>query len=345
MKWKLNDPRPGDIVRVLAGQFYHYGIYASDEEIIQFGPTPDAAHSLLDADIRVCVSDLAGFCKGGFLEVASLSLTERLKAAPAKEVIERARKEVGKGGYDILKNNCEHFVNGCVFGKKASEQVDSVRAFWQSIPVLDVYIALQPDAVVYRPVKPQERQKELDETNNEQVRAQRYFAWQVLCTGLNRSLGLDAGSIDLKRDANKKWVTSACEVSLSHCRGAVCAAVSKRPVGVDIEPLDDPRYRQQLVDYIASDAEKAMVEALPTNVGLCKLWTRKEAAFKREGGEGFMPKKIDATADNLKTLCIRLGERDYVLSVAGENLNNLRIYLVSGTDGLHAVRTTDFTAL
>lgn len=343
MKWKLSDPRTGDIIRVLAGQFYHYGIYVDDSEIIQFGPTPDAEHSLLDADIRVCVSDIAGFCKGAFLEVASLSLPERIKAAPAKEVVARARKEIGKGGYDILKNNCEHFVNMCVFGKKSSEQVDSVRAFWQGIPVLDVYVAAQPERVVYAPVEPKERQKELDETNNETVKAQRYFAWQVLCTGLFRSLGLEAGKIDLKRDANRKWISSACAVSLSHCKGAVAAAVSKRPVGVDIEPLDDPRYRQKLIDYIASDAENKMIEGMSMQEGLCKLWTRKEAAFKRDGGDGFVPKKIDATAETLRTIRIRIADREYLLSVAGENLKNLRVYTVTGTDALHATRTTDFT--
>ncbi len=341
MKWKLGIPRRGDMIRVRAGQFYHYGIYVDDGEVIQFGPTPDAEHSLLDADIRVCVSDIHGFLKGGFLEVASLSLPERIKAAKPDEIVSRARRELGKGGYDILNNNCEHFANNCVFGTKSSEQVDSVRSFWQNIPVLDVYVAVQPDAPVVQKVEPPQRQKELDACKNEAVRAQRYFAWRVLCAGLNRSLGLDAGRIGLHRNENKKWIANGCEVSLSHCKGAVCAAVSKRPVGVDIEPLNDPRYREALLLRIATQKEKDAVAALPTGEGLCKLWTRKEAAFKRAGGAQFLPEQIDATEDSIRTVRVHL-DRDYLVSVAGENLGNLRIYEVSGTDELHCVRRTDF---
>ena len=226
MKWQMKEPRFGDIVRVEAGQFYHYGIYVTDDEIIQFGPTPDAAHSLLDRDIRVCTSDVGGFLKGGFLEVASFSLAERLKAASPKEVVERARREIGEGGYDVLSNNCEHFVNNCVFGKKTSEQVESVRAFWKNMPVLDVYVAAQPETVEIGRVAPKERQEQLNATRNPQVKAQRFFAWQLLCTGLNRSLGLDADRIGLKRSENGKWISNACELSLSHCSGAAAAAVS-----------------------------------------------------------------------------------------------------------------------
>ncbi len=341
MKWKLSTPRFGDLVRVEAGRFYHYGIYADDEEIIQFGPTPDAAHSLLDADIRVITSDVDGFLKGGFLEVASFSLAERLKANKPAEIVARARKRIGEGGYDILKNNCEHFVNECAFGQKSSEQVDSVRAFWQSIPVLDVYVSVQPETVSFSKVEPPARQKELDETRNAALKAQRYFAWRVLCTGIKRSLGLDAGRIDLHRNAEGKWIANGCEVSLSHCKGAVCAAVSKRPVGVDIEPEDDPRYREALIDRIAADAEKNMIADLPVRTGLAKLWTRKEAAFKRTGGARFVPERTDATADTIRTVRIRL-DRDYIVSVAGENLPNLRVYEVVGTDELHTERRSDF---
>ena len=340
MKWKLTEPRFGDIVRVLAGQFYHYGIYVNDAEIIQFGPTPDARHSLLDADIRVCTSDVADFLKGGFLEVASLSLAERLKAAKPQEIVERARRQIGSGGYDILNNNCEHFVNECTFGKKASEQVDSVRTFWQNIPVLDVYVAVQPESLALTKVEPPERQAEIGETRNDALQQQRYFVWRVLEAGLCRSLGLEIKKAGLHRDDNQKWVGSGCEISLSHCKGAVCVAVSRRPVGVDIEPTEDPRYREALIERIASDEEKNMIAHMPVNEGLAMLWTRKEAAFKQTGGARFDPKKTDAADDSIRTFRIRL-DRDYTVSAAGENLKNLRVYEVTGTDELHTVRRTD----
>ena len=337
MKWTLKTPRFGDIVRVEAGQFYHYGIYAGDDEIIQFGPTPDARHSLLDRDIRVCTSDVNGFLKGGFLEVASLSLPERIKAAPPKEVVGRARSRIGEGGYDVLTNNCEHFVNACVFGVKSSEQVDSVRAFWKNLPVLDVYVAAQPASLNVTTVVPEERQAQLDQTNHPAVRAQRFFAWQVLCAGMNRSLGLDASRIGLNRSENGKWRSDACEISLSHCDGAAAAAVSKKPVGVDIEPAESPRYREKLLDRIATEREREWVEGLGT-VGIVKLWTRKEASFKRRDRKTFSPIEEDAQSDLIRTYLITL-DRDYVVSVSAESFANIRIYLVDAS--LHAHRISE----
>ena len=344
MKWKLKAPRFGDLVRVEAGRFYHYGVYASDAEIIQFGPTPDAEHSLLDADIRVCTSDVNGFLKGGFMEVASFSLTERLKAASPEEIVARARKEIGTGGYDILKNNCEHFVNACAFGVKKSEQVDTVRSFWQNVPVLDVYVAAQPKTPDDTPVQPDERQKQIEETRNERLKAQRTFAWRVLCAGLNRSFGLDANALYRMQDGSGRWTANGCEVSLSHCDGAVAAAVSRRPVGVDLEPEDDPRYREALLDRIATDAERDAVRGQPIGTALAKLWTAKEASFKRKGENSFSPKAEDMTKEPVRTLRIRL-DRDYVLSVSGESLQNLRVYEVNGETELHARRRSDFDPL
>ena len=342
MKWQLKTPHMGDMIRVAVGQFYHYGIYVSDAEIIQFGPTPDASHSLLDADIRVCTSDINGFLKGGFLEVASLSLSERFKAASPKEIVDRARKQLGSGGYDVLQNNCEHFANGCVFGKKTSEQVDSVRAFWQSVPVLDVYLAMQPKTLPETKLKPKERQQQMEAIQNPQVKAQRTFAWQVLCTGIQRSLGLDADAIGLHRNENGKWVSDACAVSLSHCDGAAAAAVSKKPVGVDIEPKSSPRYRERLLDKIATDRERAWIKDLDEETGIVKLWTRKEASFKRRDQNAFSPKCEDATSETVRTFSIML-DRAYIVSVSAEQFNNLRFYTVD--EELHTHRITDVTEL
>ena len=38
-----------------------------------------------------------------------------------------ARQRIGESGYNILHNNCEHFVNECVFGEKRSAFLQDVR--------------------------------------------------------------------------------------------------------------------------------------------------------------------------------------------------------------------------
>ena len=40
MKWSFVEPSSGDMIRVKLGSIYHYGIFADDGEIIQFGLPP-----------------------------------------------------------------------------------------------------------------------------------------------------------------------------------------------------------------------------------------------------------------------------------------------------------------
>ena len=69
MKWSLIEPKSGSMVRVKQGAIYHYGIFVSSEEIIQFGLPPMLRLSSKDADIEVCVSDDETFLCDGFMEV------------------------------------------------------------------------------------------------------------------------------------------------------------------------------------------------------------------------------------------------------------------------------------
>lgn len=53
MKWQLKEPTFGDIIRVKSGSIYHYGIYASDSEVIQFGLSPNHTDRVADRDVEV----------------------------------------------------------------------------------------------------------------------------------------------------------------------------------------------------------------------------------------------------------------------------------------------------
>ena len=131
MKWTFNEAQTGDMVRVCLGDVYHYGIYVSDDEIIQFGPPPTTILRK-DEDIEVCVTGIEDFLLGKFLEVAEFDRKEKKTARPANEVIEIARSRIGEKGYSILYNNCEHFVHECVFGVKYCSQTENIRNFWRT---------------------------------------------------------------------------------------------------------------------------------------------------------------------------------------------------------------------
>jgi len=67
MNWEIREAKYGDIVRVKAGDIYHYGIYVSEKEIVQFGLSP-FSNTCAMRDIAVCTSDVDKFLNGGFFE-------------------------------------------------------------------------------------------------------------------------------------------------------------------------------------------------------------------------------------------------------------------------------------
>lgn len=133
MRWLPEEPHSGDMIRVRSGSIYHYGIFVSDSEVIQFGLAPAARPTLKDSEIEVIATDVDTFLGGEFLEVAVFDRKEKKKNRTPDETVAFARARMGERGYHILYNNCEHFAYECVTGKHYSEQVDGVRALFQGL--------------------------------------------------------------------------------------------------------------------------------------------------------------------------------------------------------------------
>ena len=130
MKWEYKECRYGDIIRVKLGSVYHYGIFVSEDEVIAFGLPPTAENLKNRNNIKVLATDIDVFSCGNLVETAQLSLKERMKRRSPEQTVDLARSRIGEGGYNIIHNNCEHFVNDVVFGEKVSEQERSVREKW-----------------------------------------------------------------------------------------------------------------------------------------------------------------------------------------------------------------------
>lgn len=118
------DPIAGDHIRVHVNGYYHHGIYIGNDEVIQFGHPFDmyTDHN----EIKVIKSPIEDFLRGGFLEVRQYSKKELKIKFKNELIIEIAKSKLGEGDYNLLYNNCEHFANLCVFGKKESKQVDNI---------------------------------------------------------------------------------------------------------------------------------------------------------------------------------------------------------------------------
>ena len=125
MQWTENAPAYGDMIRTKVQFYHHYGIFVSEDQVIQFG-LPDDPMRVAD-QIKVIQTDIRTFLMGGELEVAVMDREERKTMFSPEEIVARARQRLGEGGYDILHNNCEHFVNECVFGCHRSGFLQGVR--------------------------------------------------------------------------------------------------------------------------------------------------------------------------------------------------------------------------
>lgn len=124
--------REGDVIGVQRVGFAHYGVYASDDEVIHFR----APQGELGGDTQVVRTTLADFLRDAE-DYFVLDVAERARSAqdyvddverpvhvyPPAVVVARARARLGERGYDLVGWNCEHFAVWCKTGDAGSVQV------------------------------------------------------------------------------------------------------------------------------------------------------------------------------------------------------------------------------
>ena len=125
MQWVAKTPVFGDLIRTKVQFYHHYGIFVSEQEVIQFGLPDDPMRPA--EQVKVLTSDIATFLGGGEVEVGQPEGPEKKALRKPEQIVSLAKSRLGEGGYDILHNNCEHFVNDCAFGTPSSSFVDNVR--------------------------------------------------------------------------------------------------------------------------------------------------------------------------------------------------------------------------
>ena len=125
MDWAIKKAKKGDIIRTKVKFYYHYGIFVDESNIIQFGFRDNSG---VNPDtIAVISTDISAFCSGAPFETAVLNAKEKLTRKSVAETVKTAESMLGQTGYNILHNNCEHFVNKCVFGEAKSSFLNDAR--------------------------------------------------------------------------------------------------------------------------------------------------------------------------------------------------------------------------
>ena len=128
--------------------------------------------------------------------------------------------------------------------------------------------------------------------------------------------------------ADGSWSTPKAHFSLSHSGNALAVAVSRAPVGVDIES-QDASYRDEMSQRMMTPSELAHFRQLPAEAQkayFLTLWTAKEAIFKAAHNDAFRPAEIEAASFGCKTIPFTVAGQDYTCSVATNTPERLRIY-------------------
>lgn len=109
----------GSVIYAKRTLYRHYGVYVGDGRVVHFAAKKGFETDAENAFIQM--TSLDEFAKGDEIEVEP----DYEGALGGKETAERAMACVGegKGEYNLVFNNCEHFANWCKYGEKSSSQV------------------------------------------------------------------------------------------------------------------------------------------------------------------------------------------------------------------------------
>jgi len=104
----------GDHLYVNRGLYEHHGVDIGEGWVVHFAGTDGTKGGA--AVLRSRIEDFAG---AGVVEVRDYG--HRLDA---DQPVVRAESMLGRSGYDLFSNNCEHFATWCVAGEHSSAQVE-----------------------------------------------------------------------------------------------------------------------------------------------------------------------------------------------------------------------------
>jgi len=95
-------------------EYYHYGIYAGDEEVIHLRSNGYIVKTSIEEFIEDSINS-------GRIDIMSFPI-DMINYISPEESYERALDKIGYHGYDLLNNNCEHFALWCRTGNALSTQ-------------------------------------------------------------------------------------------------------------------------------------------------------------------------------------------------------------------------------
>jgi len=108
----------GDHICVERLFHHHDGLYLGDGVVIDFAESHGGGKRTA-AIRRRTLTDFVG--KGGVVRAVRYG-----KRFPPELAVARAESMLGRSGYDLFANNCEHFATWCVTGQHSSTQMENI---------------------------------------------------------------------------------------------------------------------------------------------------------------------------------------------------------------------------
>jgi len=318
MNWELNEIKIGDAVRVNMGHYYHYGICTAEDRIVQFGlPIINSNPS----EVKVCATDIKTFLYGKFAEVLVFNKKELKKRNPINVIIEKAENSIGEGGYNILHNNCEHFMNRCIFNENKSNQVIDVQKQMKELISAKVVYVAPIQNFSNQEVLPKYANNELLKITNQNIKNQKIAAYGLLKYAVKDFYKREEDFKTFRKTKNGKPVTEGYCFSVSHTKDLVAVGVSDCNLGVDLQDVDITKNPILLKNSMIAPGED-----IQENLNhIISIWTKKEAIFKFKGEKKFNPKKINTDLISAKTFEFNYNNITYFLSVSSCDINNVKI--------------------
>ena len=193
----------------------------------------------------------------------------------------------------------------------------------------NVYIAALPKDLPIGKLCCQERMNEIEKVSNERVKREKYFVWKLLCYGLKHSFDLDEQNLNFAKLDCGAWTIDGLEISLSHSDDALAVAISQSPVGIDVERVHKPR-SNRMAEYMMNEQELEKFNLVPTEereAHLIEIWTAKEAIFKSQKSQNFIPKQIDTLSRSTQKLNFQIDGEEYACTVANSSLDDINLFL------------------
>ena len=159
-----------------------------------------------------------------------------------------------------------------------------------------------PNNFEFSPVYPPLRQEEIESAGCDKVKREKYFSWLLLEYAFSKSYSLDIKDIKFERLSNGKWVCGDCYFSITHSKSAVAVAVSKIPVGIDMESRNR---NTTAIEKLFGKGEDALVK-----------WTERESRFKLSNDCNFRPFTTNDIDCVYTTKTLKISGKEYILTVA-----------------------------